>query len=80
VKITKVSKMTGVEHTREIAISDDQLALWRDGGYIQDVAPMLSQDDREFLISGTTPEEWAEAFGDPVEDALEGRAAMERAK
>jgi hypothetical protein len=66
-KITKVSKMTGREHTREIAISGEQLARWKGGAYIQDVCPHLSPDDREFLISGVTPEEWAAAFGvDPT--------------
>lgn len=66
-KITKVSKMTGVEHTREIDISDEQLARWKNGAFIQDVAPALSADDREFLISGTTPEEWEAAFGEEDE-------------
>jgi hypothetical protein len=61
--ITKRSKMTGKEHTREIAISEEQIARWRGGAYIQDAAPHLSPDDREFLISGTTPEEWEAAFG-----------------
>jgi hypothetical protein len=63
VKITKASKMTGKEHTREIDISPSQLATWKAGAFIQDVAPHLSADDREFLISGTTPEEWAAEFG-----------------
>lgn len=62
-KITRTSKLTGVEHTREIAITDAQLAAWRAGAYIQDAAPHLSADDREFLISGATPEEWEEMFG-----------------
>lgn len=32
------------------------------GKYIQDAMPNTSADDREFLISGTTPEEWDEMF------------------
>jgi len=70
-KITKVSKMTGIEHTREIDITEDQLARWRDGAFIQDVAPNLSADDREFLISGMTPEEWTAAFGSDTDEEPE---------
>ena len=70
-QITKVSKMTGKEHTREIAITPEQIARWQGGAYIQDVCPHLSPDDREFLISGTTPEEWRKAFGDPTDDGAE---------
>lgn len=34
--------------------------IWRDGGIIQNVFSELSIDEREFLLSGYTPEEWAE--------------------
>lgn len=60
-----VSKLTGKEHTREVPITEEQLARWKAGGFIQDAAPNLSADDREFLISGSTPEEWDAALGDP---------------
>jgi hypothetical protein len=35
------------------------------------VLPHLSADDREFLLTGTTPEEWNDAFpenDDPLTD------------
>ena len=36
----------------------------RKGGmYIQDAYPTLTADQREFLISGATPEEWDRLFG-----------------
>lgn len=31
---------------------------------IQDLFPYLSDDDREFLLTGITPEEWDSAFPD----------------
>ena len=31
--------------------------------YTQDAFPELTPDQQEFLISGTTPEEWDELFG-----------------
>jgi hypothetical protein len=34
--------------------------------------PNLSADDREFLMTGTTPEEWDEMFGD--DEDCDGKA------
>lgn len=61
-KITKTSMMTGVEHTREINMTEQELEQFRRGKHIQWLCPQLSVDDREFLITGMTPEEW-EDFG-----------------
>lgn len=62
--ITKMSLLTGRTHAREIDITPEQYDRWRGGygGMIQDQFPHLSVDDREFLLSGSTPEEWAAAF------------------
>ena len=40
------------------------LLSWADGGpgLLQNIAPELSSDLREFLISGIRPEEWNELF------------------
>jgi hypothetical protein len=37
---------------------------WNDGvsGLLQDTFPDLNDDDREFILSGTTPEEWDAMF------------------
>lgn len=32
------------------------------GNYIQNAFPYLSADEREFILTGITPEEWAEIF------------------
>lgn len=60
--ITKYSILTRVQHTREIDVTEEQLAEWKAGALIQKVMPNLSPADREFILTGTTPEEWAEAF------------------
>ena len=65
--IIKTSTLTGIRHTREIAITESELNAWRAGDLIQNVLPNLSPDDREFLISGITPEEWKEYFSDPLD-------------
>ena len=46
----------------EIDVSDKQIALWMEGGLIQEVMPNLSPDEREFLMTGITPAEWNEMF------------------
>ncbi len=61
--VTRISRLTGVTHTRDLPISAMQLAAWEDGGLAQDVFPDLSIHDREFLITGATPEEWQSFFG-----------------
>lgn len=37
---------------------------WNNGTLIQNALPQLNADEREFLISGVTPEEWDEIFND----------------
>lgn len=63
--ITKTSTLTGVRHTRDLPVTVDQLSQWIGGTSIQDAMPELSADDREFLISGITPEEWDEKLSEP---------------
>jgi len=63
--VTKTSKLTGIEHTRDIPVSEYQLRSWMRGtALIQDAMPELCPEDREFLISGVTPEEWDAVFGE----------------
>lgn len=62
--ITRVSCFTGKTHTLDINITEEQYALWENGNSIQRVAPQLSADDREFIISGCTAEEWNAVMGD----------------
>lgn len=63
-QILKKSNMTGVEHKRDIPVTLEQLEAWQGGMLIQEAMPNLSADDREFLMSGITPEEWDELFKD----------------
>lgn len=63
-KITRTSMLTGKTHTRDIPVTEEQLEQWRKGKHIQWVLPHLSADDREFLLTGSTPEEWEELKGD----------------
>lgn len=63
-RITRTSMLTGTERTREIDVTEEQFARWRAGALIQHAMPHLSEDDREFIMTGVTPEEWDVAFAE----------------
>jgi hypothetical protein len=62
--VTKTSVLSGVTRTMDMSVTSEQLCLWRGGMLIQDAMPNLSADEREFLMTGITPDEWDDAFGD----------------
>lgn len=64
--ITKKSAFTGIEHTLEIPVTQAQLDLWNSGVSIQNAMPNISAEDREFIKTGGTAQEWDDTFGDEV--------------
>lgn len=66
VVVTNISTLTGAMHHLEIDIDFDSfiqsLTDWMEGGLIQDCFPELTPDEREFLISGVTADEWESRF------------------
>jgi hypothetical protein len=58
VEVTRRSAYSGELHTRLIPCTMEQIQLWERGMLIQDALPDVPAEDREFLISGVTPEEW----------------------
>ena len=63
-QITRKSTLTGLTHEMNLPITQQELDRWQGGELIQDVFPHLSDDQREFLKTGITAEEWEEAFGE----------------
>ena len=61
-KVTMTSLLSGKTRTRDIPITQDQLASWEAGETIQDAMPNLKSTDREFLMTGITADEWDETF------------------
>lgn len=57
-QFTRTSILSGITRTKELDVTEEQYNAWQDGALIQNVMPHLSDDDREFLISGATAEEW----------------------
>lgn len=62
--IERCSPFSGKTRTKNIDVTQEQLDAWRSGALIQDAFPHLSADDREFILTGITAEEWDEAFSD----------------
>ena len=56
--ITKTSMLSGNTSSMDIDVSQDQIDLWQGGSLIQNVMPNLSVDEREFIMTGVTAEEW----------------------
>ena len=67
-KITKKSQLTGKVHTQDLNVTQEQIDRWQRGTLIQTAIPQLRPDEREFLISGITPKEWEETFGEYEND------------
>lgn len=62
-KITRQSIISGIERTLEIPVDPEDFIIWQSGQCnIQEIMPYLSDDHREFILSGITPEEWNTAF------------------
>ena len=56
--VTKPSMLSGLENTMVLDITFEQYDAWRGGALIQDAMPNLTPDEREFLMTGITSEEW----------------------
>jgi len=65
-EVTKKSIISGKTNTMELDISQEQLERWEsvDKQLIQVAFPNLSSSEREFLMTGITPTEWNDTFGD----------------
>jgi len=62
-KIVRTSQVSGITRTKDLDVTGPQLALFYEGQTpIQDCFPNLSPDDREFIKTGITAEEWETLF------------------
>ena len=65
-KITRTSRLSAETNVMDIDVTEEQLALWEGGMLIQDAMPNIGSDEREFIMTGITPQEWDNAMG--IED------------
>ena len=71
IEIERGSPLTGITNKMYMDISAEQVEEWnRPAGerrLVQDIFPNLSEDEREFIMTGCTPQDWKkmeEAFED----------------
>jgi hypothetical protein len=67
-RVTKISQLSGIEHTIDIDITLNELAeienRFNTKKLIQNIVPNLTMNEREFLMTGITEEEWSNTFGE----------------
>lgn len=59
-KLIRINPFTQEENTMELNITQEQLNRWENGELIQNVFPNLTPDEREFILTGITPDSWPE--------------------
>ena len=60
--ITRISPFSGNTISLDIPVTQAQLDAWASGTLIQDAMPNLSADEREFIMTGITAQEWDDMF------------------
>jgi|10_taG_2_1085330.scaffolds.fasta_scaffold31042_4 hypothetical protein len=68
-KIRKRSSLTGIVSEMNIDVNQDVYTFWelspvQTRPHVQDAFPLLTPDEREFLLTGITPEEWNGLFSE----------------
>ena len=66
IQVTRQSVITKKINTMELPITQEHLDIYETVGdmLIQDAFPNLNVEQREFLLSGITPQEWNDTFGE----------------
>ena len=69
--IYRRSLISGKTNTMDLPVTKEQVKEWQDGGLIQNVFPDLTPDEREFIQTGITPDEWQQVEQD-MEEVYDG--------
>ena len=63
--ITNKSQVSGKIRSMDLPVTEEQMIRYQSGRFtIQDCFPNLSPDEREFIKSGITSEEWEAVFNE----------------
>lgn len=63
-KIRRTSEFSGITREIDLPITEEQLQKYQNGELIQRAFSNLTPDQREFIQTGITAEEWEQIFGD----------------
>ena len=61
-QITRTSPVSGITRSLEIPCTEEQMVAYKSGALIQVAFPNLTADQREFILTGITKDEWDELF------------------
>lgn len=61
-QITRTSPVSGITRSLEIPCTEEQMAAYKNGALIQVAFPDLTADQREFILTGITKDEWDTLF------------------
>lgn len=73
--ITRKHPFTGETNSRDLPITEWDIARWESGELIQNVWPHLSDDDREFILTGIT--DWETYVPEYIKDDSEIKGVQE---
>ena len=63
--VTRRSPYSNITRHWDMDVTQEQLDAYFDGkGLVHEIFPQLTADEREFIMTGITPEEWDELFFD----------------
>jgi hypothetical protein len=65
--IIRTSIHSGITRSMDLPVTELQLDAYERGSLLQEAFPNLDADQREFIKTGITKEEWVEIYG-PDED------------
>ena len=61
--ITRTSIHSGIKRTMDLPVTAQQIEAYERGSLLQEAFPNLDADQREFIKTGITKEEWIEIYG-----------------
>jgi hypothetical protein len=64
VDFIRTSALSGKTRTKTFRVKSKDLYDFFHGKHVQEAFPYLDDNEREFILTGITEEEWDEAFGD----------------
>jgi hypothetical protein len=65
--VVRTSMVSGKVREKDLDITEEQILAYNNGALVQDAFPNLNADDREFLMTGITPDEWDSLWGSEEE-------------
>lgn len=61
--VTRLCPVTGATISRDVPCTQRQLTAWEMGELIQNAMPDVPRVEREYVLTGMTPEVWAQHCG-----------------